>query len=91
MKQRLEQSIFYVAEAEGEIVGFANYSQVRDGGKVELAAIYLHPDFQGYGIGTALLHQAVKELAGVKEIFINVEKEVFEENNISIVIHARLK
>ena len=74
MKRRIEHSIVYVAEVEGEIVGFANYSKVRDGGKVELAAIYLHPEFQGRGIGTALIQQAVKELDGIKEIYINVEK-----------------
>ena len=74
MKRRIEHSIVYVAEVEGEVVGFANYSKVRDGGKVELAAIYLHPEFQGRGIGTALIQQAVKELDGIKEIYINVEK-----------------
>lgn len=75
MKLRLEHSVIYVAEVEGQVVGFANYSPVRDGGKVELAAIYLYPDFQGLGIGTALLKRAVTELAGLKEIYINVEKD----------------
>ena len=75
MKQRIELSIVYVAEVEGKVVGFANYSKVRDDGKVELAAIYLFPEFQGKGIGTALLQQAVKDLEGIKEIYINVEKE----------------
>ena len=75
MKQRLERSFLYVAEVEGKVVGFANYSPVRDGGKVELAAIYLYPEFQGKGIGTALLKQAIKELEGTKEIYINVEKD----------------
>ena len=75
MIQRIERSIVYVAEVEGKVVGFANYSTVRDGGKVELAAIYLYPEFQGKGIGTALIHQAVKELKGIQEIFINVEKD----------------
>lgn len=74
MKLRLEHSVIYVAEVEGQVVGFANYSPVRDGGKVELAAIYLYPDFQGLGIGTALLKRAVTELDGLKEIYINVEK-----------------
>lgn len=75
MKQRIERSIVYVAEVKGKVVGFANYSTVRDGGKVELAAIYLYPEFQGKGIGTALLQQLVKELKGLKEIYINVEKD----------------
>jgi ribosomal protein S18 acetylase RimI-like enzyme len=75
MIQRIERSIVYVAEVEGKVVGFANYSTVRDGGKVELAAIYLYPEFQGKGIGTALIQQAVKELKGIKEIYINVEKD----------------
>ena len=75
MKQRLERSILYVAEVDGKVVGFANYSPVRDGGNVELAAIYLNPKFQGKGIGTALLQQAINELEGTKEIYINVEKE----------------
>lgn len=34
MKKRMERSIVYIAEVEGEIVGLANYSIVRDGGKV---------------------------------------------------------
>lgn len=75
MMLRLERSIVYVAEVNGKVVGFANYSTVRDGGKVELAAIYLYPEFQGKGIGTALMQQAVKELKGIKEIYINVEKD----------------
>ncbi|WLR55567.1 GNAT family N-acetyltransferase [Mesobacillus subterraneus] len=75
MKQRIERSIVYVAEVEGKVIGFANYSKVRDGGKVELAAIYIYPEFQGKGIGNALIQQAVKELIGIKEIYINVEKD----------------
>lgn len=75
MKRRLERSFLYVAEVEGKVVGFANYSPIKDGGKIELGAIYLYPQFQGLGIGTALLQQAIKEFEGVKEIYINVEKD----------------
>ncbi|MFS0864757.1 GNAT family N-acetyltransferase [Fredinandcohnia sp. 179-A 10B2 NHS] len=75
MKLRIERSIVYVVEVEGKVVGFANYSTVREGGKVELAAIYLYPEFQGRGIGTALIQQAVNELEGIKKIYINVEKD----------------
>jgi len=75
MKLRLERSILYVAEVEDEVVGFANYSYVQKGGKVELGAIYLLPEFQGKGIGSALLQQAIDELEDVKEIYINVERD----------------
>lgn len=64
MKQRLERSILYVAEVDGIV-----------GGNVELAAIYVNPEYQGKAIGTALLQQAINELEGTKEIYINVEKE----------------
>jgi ribosomal protein S18 acetylase RimI-like enzyme len=75
MQQRLERSTLFVAEVEGSVVGFANFSPVSEEGKVELAAIYLYPEQQGKGIGSALLQKGMNELEDVKEIFINVEKE----------------
>jgi ribosomal protein S18 acetylase RimI-like enzyme len=75
MKQRLERSVLFVAEVESEIVGFANFSEVKEDRTAELGAIYLYPDQQNKGIGTALLQKGIEELEGVKEIYINVEKE----------------
>lgn len=75
MKQRLERSFIFVAEFNGSVVGFANFSPVKDDGKVELGAIYLYPEYQGKGIGSALLQQGIKDLEGIKEIYINVEKD----------------
>lgn len=74
LKQRLKKSNFYVAEVNGVVIGFENYSLVSDR-KVELLAIYLHPDFQGKGIGTTLLEYAMEDLKFLKEIYVNVEKE----------------
>lgn len=84
MVKRLESSLFLVVEVENNIVGFANFSPVRNGGFVELGAIYLLPNHQGKGIGTALLEQGIKKLEGVREIYINVEKE----NKIGIVFYV---
>lgn len=75
MERRLKHSLLLVAEVEGKIVGFANFSPVRDNGDVELGAIYLYPASQGMGLGTALLQKGIEELEGVKKIYINVEKE----------------
>jgi ribosomal protein S18 acetylase RimI-like enzyme len=75
MKQRLERSFLFVAEIAGEVVGFANFSPVRESGKAELGAIYLYPEQQGKGIGSALLQKGIDDLYGIKEIYINVEKD----------------
>ena len=40
-----------------------------------MAAIYIYPEAQGNGIGSALLKQVINELDGVKEIYVDVEKE----------------
>lgn len=75
MQKRLDGSVIFVAVVENNIVGFANFSWVKSGGKVELGAIYLHPEHQRKGIGTALLQEGIRNLEGVREICINVEKE----------------
>ncbi|WLR42417.1 GNAT family N-acetyltransferase [Bacillus carboniphilus] len=75
MIQRMERSHLYIAEIDQKIIGFANFSPVKEKGVVELFAIYLLPDFQGLGVGTALLDEGIKRLNGVKKIYINVEKD----------------
>ncbi|MFJ7744513.1 GNAT family N-acetyltransferase [Peribacillus sp. NPDC097295] len=75
MRKRIEQSFFYVSEVAGQVVGFAAFSPVKEGGKAELAAIYFYPEYQGKGMGTALLQAGIKHSIGMKELFINVEKE----------------
>lgn len=46
LKRRLAVSSLYVAEVDEKIVGFSNFSKVKEGGKVELGAIYLLPEHQ---------------------------------------------
>ncbi|QHJ71362.1 GNAT family N-acetyltransferase [Planococcus halotolerans] len=75
MMRRLDVSSLYVAEAEAQIVSFANFSTVKEEGKVELGAIYLLPEFQGKGVGTALLNEGIKNAQNASKVFINVEKE----------------
>jgi GNAT superfamily N-acetyltransferase len=75
MQRRLENSFIWVSEVDGKIVGFANFTPAKEYGVTELGAIYVIPDCQGKGIGTALLNEGIKNIDGAKEIFINVEKE----------------
>ena len=75
MEKRLNGSLFLVAETENNIVGFANYSPINNKGEAELGAIYIYPEYQGKGLGSLLLQEGIRNLEGVKGIFINVEKE----------------
>lgn len=75
MHKRIEASFLYVAVHKGEIIGFANFSPVKQGGIAEMGAIYLLCEYQGKGIGTDLLREGIKKLIGVHSLFIDVEKE----------------
>lgn len=50
--------MMYVAEHNGKIIGFAsskirsNYPHFSELGYAELGAIYIHPDYQGIGLGS---------------------------------------
>jgi len=46
---------YFVAEHDGEVVGYASGSSADDDGVAVLGAIYVDPDYWGAGIGTALL------------------------------------
>ena len=75
MKRRLEHSLMLVAEADDTILGFANFTPVNKKNHTELSAIYLLPEYQGEGIGSALLNAGIEKLENVKEIQLDVEKE----------------
>lgn len=75
MEKRLSGSFIFVAEKGDKVVGFANFTSVNSEGQSELSAIYLYQDFQGEGIGSALLQRGIKELENLKEVYIDVEKE----------------
>ncbi|MDA1476400.1 GNAT family N-acetyltransferase [Bacillus changyiensis] len=75
MQRRKKYSLILVSEIEGKIVGFSNFSFVNDEGKAGLVAIYIYPDDQGKGIGTALLEEGIKQLQGVKKVLVHVEKD----------------
>lgn len=80
--------------ADVKIAGFANFSKVEEGGNVELSALYVHPIYQGKGIGSALLNEGIAHSAhsqGVSEINVNVEQDnvlgrrFYEAKNFGVV------
>lgn len=73
--KRLNETLFLVGEEADRIIGFANFTPLKDERKVELGAIYLYEDYQGKGIGTDLLKAGIQHLNNVKKVYVNVEKE----------------
>lgn len=72
------------------MLGFANFSNKKENGDVELAAIYLHPDHQKQGLGSALLAFGCKQL-NPEHVFVEVEsdnikgKSFYEKKGFNVV------
>ena len=75
LMKRLTETLFLVAEQEDNIIGFANFTPLKDEKRVELGAIYLYEEYQGNGIGTELLKTGLEELQYLKKMYVNVEKD----------------
>src|SRR5699024_241949 len=75
MIQRLKQPYFFVAEYNGDFVGLVQFRVPDKHGMTELAAIYLYPEYQGKGIGSAFLEKGIEYLEHANEIQLNVEKD----------------
>ncbi|GEK34013.1 GNAT family N-acetyltransferase [Kurthia sibirica] len=74
LEKRVESTPFYVVETVEEVIGFANFSQPKANGALELSAIYILPSEQNSGAGTQLLEYGIKNLQPQK-IYISVETD----------------
>jgi N-acetylglutamate synthase-like GNAT family acetyltransferase len=72
LHQKLETTTFYVGEIENEIVAFANL--YRSEKENDLSAIYVHPEFQSNGLGSALFKKITNELRSGDELVVYLEK-----------------
>ncbi|MET4563173.1 ribosomal protein S18 acetylase RimI-like enzyme [Lysinibacillus parviboronicapiens] len=72
--KRRQKSSFLVAVLDESLVGFANFSKTNNG-QAELFAIYLVPNMQHKGIGTALLENGIQQLENLTTLTVCVEKE----------------
>lgn len=75
LKKRMAQSIFLVAEKDGNVVGFIDIFKKSLGAKAELNALYVLPSEQGKGIGTMLLSEGLKLAGAIDSLLVVVEKE----------------
>lgn len=74
LAERMASGAFLVAEEDGRVVGFADFSSL-PGGEAELAAIYVLPASQGRGLGSRLLEAGLGRLPAVSKIRVGVERE----------------
>jgi len=70
------QSSLFVAESDGDVIGFAQFVR-RSAESAELTRIYVLPDRQRGGTGTQLLNAGLMELAGggLQHLTVEVERD----------------
>ena len=68
------ESRLFVAESNGEVIGFAQFVR-RSGELVELTRIYVMPGRQRSGVGMRLLEAGLTEFAGMSPQSLTVEVE----------------
>lgn len=72
LEKRLGDSLFIVAEADDEVIGFANFINGRE---LYLAAIYVMPDHQRNSVGEALLNAGIAQFEDYTELFVEVASD----------------
>lgn len=65
---------FLIAEFKGEVVGYAQTSQVSEE-EYELLRIYVRPEFHKMGIGKGFIQEYIQILEPIKKLFAWVAKE----------------
>ncbi|MDF2653201.1 MAG: acetyltransferase [Paenibacillus sp.] len=84
-KESLSHNVTYVAEIEGKIVGFSDMTPFG-----HLDRLYIHKDYQGQGIASALVNKLESEARGLGLIEIDAEasitaKPFFERQGYRII------
>lgn len=77
LRRRMERGVLLVAEDDhqGSLVGFINlFANARVPGEVRLGAIYVLPEWEGRGIGTALLRAGLASIPDTRRVVAHVEQ-----------------
>ena len=69
--QRIKEVEYYVAEKDKQVIGFANLCYPEEK-TVEVQTLYVHPNFQKQGAGSALLDEIcrIKKKAGFQKLVV---------------------
>lgn len=77
---------FYISQKENKVVGYIGFTVAADEGYILNVAV--HPDFQGQGIGKALVEKTVNYAVENSLAFVTLE--VRESNSKAIRLYGRL-
>ena len=73
MGYRIPRTI--VAEIDEAVIGFADFTEATDDQKASVRALYILPEYQGRGAGSALIKDVLSKLEHAVTIYVDVEKE----------------
>jgi ribosomal protein S18 acetylase RimI-like enzyme len=91
LRQARRGDAVLVGELEEQVVGFISYGPIRErvpGYSGEFYALYVLPEAQGCGMGTALIAQAARNL--VRQRWVGATVWVLEENRLARRFYERL-
>lgn len=74
MANRFEKSLMLVAEDDDKIKGYAFFSSGSDSNDIFLESIYVHPSYQGTGIGRELYRSGIERFKIATSISLTVYK-----------------
>ncbi|MCB5238575.1 GNAT family N-acetyltransferase [Niallia circulans] len=74
MNKRFISSLNLIAEYNDEITGYAFFSGDLSRKEIYLESLYIHPNFQGKGIGKQLLNSGIKKYSDPSTISLSVYK-----------------
>lgn len=79
LKEDLEYH-YVLCGADDTILGCGGFTTSEDGETAKLSWDFLHPDFQGFGFGSALTRHRIariKQLPGIKKVSVRTSQHVY--------------
>lgn len=74
MANRFRNFSNWVAEENGEIMGYAFFTNQKSDKKLFLESLYVHPNHQGKGVGKQLLHKGISVYPQATAVSLTVYK-----------------
>lgn len=88
--QQQNGAMFGLFENGSTLIGFGGLKQ-KDGGRVELCNLHLHPHYQGRGYGKMIAYMLIDEARDLKYDVLELHVTMTQENAIGLYKHLGFK